>query len=620
MSSSSSTPDPDHDHDYDPFSKSSSPPTPPHDPSSSSSSSNAGLPTLPADSGDSREITAATTVNPISEKNNVHVVEHNVGGGDGGAPLHLLSTPRKILLLIIFCFAQYLDTFSSSALLASIPPISAALNISNNEAVWLISAYQLTFAALLLVSGRLTDLYSPKWLFVTGAAGMGASALGAGFVRNEVALIVLRAFMGIGASLTIPSALHLIVHLFPDPAGQAKAVAVFAGTGAIGNVTGLIIGAAFVSFASWPWVFYFIAIIGIGIAVPVGLLVPERYDRGEGHGAMRKMGRWAKVRRLDTFGVGTVTVALVLFIYAVTTGSIEGWGIAKVIAPLVLSIMLIAIFFVWEAWLPEEFASVPPKMWKYTNFSILIAVSLLTYTWWGSVQLLFSWLWQEVYGWSTILTAVHFLPIGVVSAPFMFTSGYFTQLFPLKYVMLCGQVLLLAGSILLPFANSPAHYWPLSFPAMCIGTAGNTIIFATVNIALFAATPPSVAGTVGADGRFPLRCYIPVGAIWNSSLQVGYAAGAAIITSIQTSVQARPGKGGPDGFEGRAAAFWFLCAMVGVQMLGVVVFMKNVPVGKGKKDGEGNEGEGRRVVEKETKDLESVATTVNGVTESASAS
>ncbi|TDL21973.1 MFS general substrate transporter [Rickenella mellea] len=365
---------------------------------------------------------------------------------------------------------------------------------------------------------------------------MGASALSAGFVRNEVALIVLRAFMGISASLTIPAALHLIVHLFPDPAGQAKAVAVFAGTGAIGNVTGLIIGAALVSFASWRWVFYFIAIIGISIAVPVGLLVPEKYNRGEGHGAMSAMVSWQKLRKLDTFGVGTVTVALALFIYAVTTGSIEGWGSAKTAEDVEINKLL------------------DPHR----------RVSANVYLGGGPCN----FLWQEVYEWSTISTAVHLLPIGIVSAPFMFTSGYFTQLFPLKYVMLCGQVLLLDGSILLPFANSPAHYWPLAFPAMCIGTAGNTIIFATVNIALFAETPPSVAGTVGA--------------IWNSSLQ------------------ARPGKGGPPG---------------GVRGTGggVLVLVRDGGMGKKGKDGEG-------VAQKEAKDLESAATTVSFMLQDAEAS
>ncbi|EPQ51292.1 MFS general substrate transporter, partial [Gloeophyllum trabeum ATCC 11539] len=121
--------------------------------------------------------------------------------------LALQSPARKKCLLAIFCFAQFLDTFNNSALFAAIPPISAALGISNSNSVWLLSAYQLTFAALLLISGRLSDLYNPKIVFIAGAAPMSFFALGAGFVRSQVPLIVLRAFMGVGAALTVPSAL-----------------------------------------------------------------------------------------------------------------------------------------------------------------------------------------------------------------------------------------------------------------------------------------------------------------------------------------------------------------------------------------------------------------------------
>ncbi|ETW77131.1 major facilitator superfamily [Heterobasidion irregulare TC 32-1] len=427
-----------------------------------------------------------------------------------------LPAVLKYILLIIFCFAQFLDAFNNSSLFAAIPPISVDLHIVNSTSVWLISAYQLTFAALLLSSGRLSDLYDPKYVFVAGMLLMSFCALGAGFVRVEVPLIVLRALMGVGAALNIPSAMALIIRLFPNPAAH-----------------------------------FVLAILSF-VLLPSTSYSPSPSLVGQAR-------QYSRLKRLDLIGVSLLTAALVLFIFAVTSGSIDGWGSARVIAPLVLSVFLAVIFFLWELYLPESLAAVPPSMWKYRNFTILIAVGLQPFMWWAAVQLLFSWYYQEVFEWSTINTAVHFLPLGLVSFPTMGLASVLQQKFSLKWVILCGEIIVLAGTVLFPFADSKEHYWRFAFPGFCLGTAGMTMVFATTNIALFAITPPEVAGIVGA--------------VFTCALQLGSAAGAAIVTSIQTSVQ--ESHGGSNGFQGRSAGFWFLFAFTAVETLGVLFFMRN---------------------------------------------
>ncbi|KAJ7836652.1 hypothetical protein B0H14DRAFT_3460542 [Mycena olivaceomarginata] len=102
-------------------------------------------------------------------------------------------------------------------------------------------------------NGRVSDLYNPKWVFVTGAwSTVGVFALINSFIGTEIPPITVRALTGAGGALTIPSALHLIVRMYPDPVEQAKAITAFGGMGAIGIVLGLIIGVLFVSFVSWP--------------------------------------------------------------------------------------------------------------------------------------------------------------------------------------------------------------------------------------------------------------------------------------------------------------------------------------------------------------------------------
>ncbi|EGO18976.1 hypothetical protein SERLADRAFT_358714 [Serpula lacrymans var. lacrymans S7.9] len=346
---------------------------------------------------------------------------------------------------------------------------------------------------------------------------MGIFALIAGFMRSKILLILFRAFMGAGGALTMPSALHLIVHMYPNPAEQAKAVAAFGG---------------------------------------MVSLVPNISHSGPSES---RSARLLRFRRLDLVGVSAFTVALILFIFAVTSGSIDGWGSAAVIAPLVISAFLLLAFFLWEARLPESHAALPPKMWRYENFTILVAISLVPFMWWGSVFLLFSWLWEPVYGWSAIDTAVHFLPIGLGIFPVLPLSAGLQSKLPLKWVILLGHLLLLAGTLLLPFANSKERYWPFVLPGFLLGTAGAALIYTTTNIALLAITPPEVSGIVSA--------------VFTCVLQTGAALGVAIVTSIQTSVQIS--HGGPDGFQGRAAGLWFLVAFIATMTILFTVFMKN---------------------------------------------
>ncbi|KAF9256790.1 MFS general substrate transporter [Marasmius fiardii PR-910] len=475
--------------------------------------------------------------------------------------LATLPTFQKVALLVVICIAEFLDTFSNSALFSAIPGISQALGISNSNSVWLQSGYQLTFASLLLMSGRLSDIYNPKWVFVVGGMSLGCFSLGAGFVQTGVPLFALRALMGVGAALTVPSALHMIVHLFPDPTSQSKAVGAFTTMGALGNVFGLIIGALFVSFATWRWVFFFIAILGIGESILVVLLC--RTVKRPKSNTMQALKR---IQRLDLPGVISVTAALILFIFAVTSGSIDGWGTAKVIAPLVISFVLLVAFFLYETRIPEDVAVIPPKTWSYTNFGVITAIALLPYLWWGVVQSLFSWYWQEVIGWSAIITAVHFLPLGLSAMPATAIGTILQQKISLKWVMTIGNVLAVIGSILLPFAKGREHYWSLAFPGFIIGSGGVTMTFVTANVAVFATTPPAAAGVVAA--------------IFNSALQLGCAAGIAIATSIQTSIEAN--HGGPTVFTGRAAAFWFLFAATTVLSLLLLFFMKDTLPALGK--------------------------------------
>jgi MFS family permease len=120
---------------------------------------------------------------------------------------------------------------------------------------------------------------------------------------------------------------------------------------------GLIIGAIFVQYASWRWVFWFVTLIAMPVAGLCAWLVPPQVLTEN-----RIQPSKEKIRRLDIFGVSLLTVALILFIFAITSGSTAGWKRVMVLAPLIISVLMVAAFFIYETRIPEQYAAmfVPP--------------------------------------------------------------------------------------------------------------------------------------------------------------------------------------------------------------------------------------------------------------------
>lgn len=393
---------------------------------------------------------------------------------------------------------------------------------------------------------------------------------------------MLRALGGIGGALAIPSSLSLIVQLFPTPSHQARALAIFNGVGAAGNILGLIIGAGIVQYAGWNWIFWFVAILGVGISAISLVLIP---------GSKKEK----KEVKFDIVGVSLLTgeqivhllayaqpyslalVAVILFIFSVTSGSTIGWGTAYVLTPLLISLVLATGFLWWEAHTNPDDAVLPPRMWRYQSFGILVSLVLLPYFWWlTSFINLTSW-WEQVYGWSPITIAVHFLAMGITAWLTTNVTGYLPRWLAHKQIILAGLFMAIIASILLPFAAAPWTYWTIVFPAQVLGGGGLIIVFVNSSIALFSYTPASAAGTVGA--------------IFSCALQLGSAIGLAAVASITTSVDDKAKFDPPvtqwsqhlehitssmwtEAYKGRAASYWFTLGILLVETTAVILFLK----------------------------------------------
>ncbi|KAH9927592.1 major facilitator superfamily domain-containing protein [Fomitopsis serialis] len=467
---------------------------------------------------------------------------------DGRVPQRY-SAARRYVLLLIFCLAQFLDSINNSALFSAIPDLENSLGITEAESTWVISAFQLTFASFLLISGRISDVYNPKIAFTGGVAALGVISVGAGFAKDKIVIIVLRALSGIAAAMTIPSALALLVNVFVEPNEQARALGLFGGCGAVANVLGLIIGGIFVQFASWSWVFWFVAIVAAFVTGMCLLFVPSQEPK------VRLASAGPRWRSLDLVGVSILTAALILFIFAITSGSADGWATAAVLVPLVVSILMVVAFFWYETRIPPETAAVPPQTWFRPNFAVLFGTALLPYFWWTTIFTVFTLLWQDDYEWSAISTAIHMIPIGVLSLACLSRARSHAR--STRSGSSCLARASSVATILLAFADGPEKYWSFIFPAFILGSGGASLTYTHTNIAIFRTSPSSMAGTVGA--------------IFNGALQLGSAVGIAAVDSLEDSIQlSEPNT----PYAGQRAAFWLLLGVVVAELVAMAVFYR----------------------------------------------
>ncbi len=187
------------------------------------------------------------------------------------------SVDRRWMILVVVAVAQLMVVLDSTVVNIALPSAQRSLGFPNDDRQWVVTAYALAFGSLLLVGGRLGDMYSRKWVFITGLVGFSlASAIGGAAVSFEM-LVAARALQGAFGAILAPSALGTLVSTFTDPRDRGKAFGVFGSVAAGGGGVGLILGGVLTEYLSWRWTLY-VNLVFAAIAV-TGALVYMRSSR-----------------------------------------------------------------------------------------------------------------------------------------------------------------------------------------------------------------------------------------------------------------------------------------------------------------------------------------------------
>jgi EmrB/QacA subfamily drug resistance transporter len=412
---------------------------------------------------------------------------------------------RRWWALALLCGAFFMVILDANIVVVALPSIDEALSFSEQGLQWVISAYAITFAGLLLLGGRAADLLGRRRVFMVGLLFFTLASLLCGFAWSSDALIGARAFQGIGAAIMTPTALSIISTTF-EGAERNKAFAIWGMNGAFGATAGYLIAGPIVDGPGWEWIFF--------INVPVGLAALALSP------VLVRESRAALTRRsYDPAGALTITGALVLLVYALVEAPDAGWGSLRTILLFAASAGLLAAFALIES---RHRAPLMPL--RLLRSRTLVGANLVMLSF-GTVAFgmpfILTQYTQQVLGWSALEFGTSFVVTPIAAAVGMMVAQAAVLKVGFRPVAATGMALLGAGSLLLTQVSVGGSYFGDIFFGLLVFGAGIGPVFATVTIAALADVAERESGVVSG--------------LSNSAFQIGGALGVAILSTVAVS-------------------------------------------------------------------------------------
>jgi EmrB/QacA subfamily drug resistance transporter len=413
--------------------------------------------------------------------------------------------PRRWKALTLVCAAFFMTVLDVSIVNVALPSIGTALHFSRESLQWVITAYAITFGGFLLLGGRAADLLGRRRVFMTGVAVFTGASLLCGLAWSEGVLTGARALQGLGAAIISPAALSIVTTMFDEGPERNKALGIWGAIGGSGAAVGVLAGGVLTKYLGWEWIFF--------VNVPVGagafLLAPRfvRESRIEGR------------RRTDVLGAVTVTGGLALLVYALSRAPVVGWGSARTIGLLAVSIALLAGFVLWEQRAADPL--MPLRIFRIRTVAGANAAGLLLGAVVFSNFFVLTLYVQQVLGYSALKAGVTFV---ATAGTAVLTAGIAQALVTrigVKPVLVTGMILLTAGMIWYAQIPVDGSFWPNLLPGYLFVGVGLPFSFIPVSIAALAGVEWHEAGL--ASGLI------------NTAQQVGGALGVAIASSVATS-------------------------------------------------------------------------------------
>ncbi|GAA4237156.1 EmrB/QacA subfamily drug resistance transporter [Streptosporangium album] len=432
--------------------------------------------------------------------------------------------PRRWQALIVLAAAQFMVIMDTSIIGVALPDMQRDLGFSQGDLQWVFNAYVIAFGGLLLLGGRLSDLFGARKVFVTGWIILIAGSVVAAAAGNAWVEILGRGVQGVGGALIAPASMTLLMMLFShNPRELGKAMALYGAAAPAGGTAGVFLGGVITQYLSWPWVFIVYIPIGLATLAAVPALLPA------------VQGRRGSV---DVLGAVSVTAGIALAVYAIVQAPEQGWGSATTLLELAGAVALLALFLVIQRTVREPL--MPLGIWHTPGLATAnLAMALLGAAWIPMWYFLNLYL-QQVLGYGAFPSGAALLPMTIAIMIFMIgVTARLLGRFGAKPLIVIGLVVLAAGVAGLSLVRPDGAFATDVLPASLIAAVGMSLAYIPAMMTAMSGVRPEESGL--ASG------------IVNTTYQVGSALGLAVMTAIATSQGAAELGNLPrltDGFQG----------------------------------------------------------------------
>jgi len=458
------------------------------------------------------------------------------------------------VVLIVMSLGFFMTLLDLTIVNIAIPDMMTRLHASLDGVLWVINAYALVLAVLLITAGRLGDLFGQRRMFIVGVVMFTVASAACGFSPTVGWLIAFRAAQGVGAALLLPQTLAILTTVFP-PERRGAAFGIWGAVAGVATIAGPTLGGLLVSAFDWRYIFFINVPIG-ALVIAMGFVLIPDIRVGARH-------------RLDVPGVLLATAGLLAICYGLVEGQKYNWGhITSFISiPVVLGagVVLIAVFMLVQARTQDREPLVPFALFRDRNFSLMNWVSGVLSVGMMGIFLPFTIYLQSALGFSALKAGLAMAPASFVSMFVAPAAGRMTDRIGGKYILLSGLMLFAVGFGLTAAIATPHSSWQDFVPTLAVAGVGIGCTFAPMTTIAMRNVESRVAGA--ASGMINTVRQVgavigtaAVGALLQNRLSVSLPAAAAeragslppqarshfiagFATSAQRGAAASPGQG-----------------------------------------------------------------------------
>ena len=426
-----------------------------------------------------------------------------------GAPSRPPAPPRPrggFVALVVLCLAELVGVMDNTIINVGIPTLGRAFSASTTQLQWIVDAYTLVFAVLMLPGGHLGDRIGRRRVLIIGLLGFAVVSLASALTTSIAVLIGMRALLGVCAAMVFPATLSLISTIFNGTGHHALAVGLWAATAGLGIALGPVVGGLLLQYFAWPSLFGINIAIVLPVAAASPLLVPESRDDHPG--------------RFDAVGMGLAIACLGLLVGSIIEGPQIGWTTPSILGGLAASAALAGAFIARERRVDRPLLDL--SLFRAAGVATCTATIGLAFFCLFGFTFAITIYFQAVRGYSALRAGLAILPFAAVMGVCSPLAPVLARRLGIGRCIPLGIALMGVGFWIVSFADASNPYWAVMVPAMVLMAAGLALAQGPATDIILSAAPRDEIGV--ASG------------VNDSVREIGGTIGVAVLGSILTHV------------------------------------------------------------------------------------